>query len=510
MGSLIINHNTQALNTHRNLLSTDARLKTSLEHLSSGERIVRAADGPAALMISEQMRAQVGSVKQAIANTETAVSMVQTTEAALDEVNRLLVSIRQLAVHAGNEGANDENMLAADQLEVTNALQSLDRIGQFATFGTKKLLDGSRGVNGVAAGDGLSFIGASTETRTSDAEGYVVNISRVSTKASVQGSVALTPELIAKGISLKVQEAGRVAEYTTKQGDDTDTVVRQLQRAVDSFGLQVSVNKTDDGRLVLTHKQYGREHSFVVVSTEAGILSETNGVPQSVDNGQDVEGTIGDQLASGRGQLLTSGKGARAEGLTVRYTGHRVLTQKKGPDGKPIFDKDGKPVYDADAEPIYEAVTGPVGRVNVTQNSPVFQIGPNSGQRVAVSLTNVSSKVLGQNVLNKSGFNSLSDVDVRKAQGAEDTMRVVDRAIDDVNRVRAELGAVQKNSLDSNIRSLRINEEELTSSESVIRDADMAAEMSELTRNQIMMQSGMAMLTQANQQPRHVLTLLQG
>ena len=126
MGALVINHNVSAINTQRNLLQVDKQLKTSLEHLSSGERIVRAADGPADLMISEQMRAQIASVEQAIRNSETSVSMVQTTEAALNEVNRMLITIRQRAIHAANEGANDENMLMADQLEVTNTLEALD------------------------------------------------------------------------------------------------------------------------------------------------------------------------------------------------------------------------------------------------------------------------------------------------------------------------------------------------------------------------------------------------
>ncbi|MDH4248803.1 MAG: flagellin, partial [Deltaproteobacteria bacterium] len=133
MGSLVINHNSQAMNTHRNLLNTDIRMKKSLEHLSSGEKVVRAADSPAMLMISEQMRAQIGSVTQAIANAETSVTMVQTSEAALDEVAKLLVSIRQLAIHAANEGTNDENMLAADQFEVKNALESIDRVSRFAS-----------------------------------------------------------------------------------------------------------------------------------------------------------------------------------------------------------------------------------------------------------------------------------------------------------------------------------------------------------------------------------------
>ncbi|MCZ6534165.1 MAG: flagellin, partial [SAR324 cluster bacterium] len=117
MGALVINHNVSAINTQRNLLQVDKQLKTSLEHLSSGERIVRAADAPAELMISEQMRAQIASVEQAIRNSETSVSMVQTTEAALNEVNRALITIRQRAIHAANTGAIDENMLMADQLE---------------------------------------------------------------------------------------------------------------------------------------------------------------------------------------------------------------------------------------------------------------------------------------------------------------------------------------------------------------------------------------------------------
>ena len=152
MSGMTINHNTSALNTHRNLLMVNKDMKTSLEHLSSGMRIVRAADSPATLMISEQMRAQIGSVVQAIRNSETSVSMVQTTEAALDEMNRMLVSIRQLAIHAANEGANDRNMLEADQFEVKNALESIDRISKQAQFGTKKILDGSNGVSGLAAG----------------------------------------------------------------------------------------------------------------------------------------------------------------------------------------------------------------------------------------------------------------------------------------------------------------------------------------------------------------------
>jgi flagellin len=480
MGALVINHNTQAINTHRNLLNVDRDLKASLEHLSSGLKVVRAADGPATLMISEQMRAQVASVVQAIRNSETSVSMVQTTESALDEMNKLLVGIRQLSIHAANEGANDKNMLEADQFEIKNSLESIDRIAQFAQFGTRKILDGSNGVSGLAAGKGLTFIKASTRTRTSPDAGYEVRVSQVATKAEMTGQQALTKEIIDKGVTLSLQEGGRVASYTTKAGEDVSAVVRNLQTSIDLAGLKLNINATEDGRIHIQHQEYGADAKFVVVSSVGGVLSEMEGVPLAVSNGKDIAGTINNQLTYGKGRILTSATGKEADGLQVLF--------------------DGDQPQDAQAA---------VGRINVVQNSLVFQVGPNVGQRVRIALNALSSRTLGTNVPNESKFENLSNVDVRSAQGAQDTMRLVDRAIDDLNVVRGNLGAIQKNALESNLRSLHVAQEELTSAESVIRDADMAEEISEFTRNEVILQSATAMLGQANQVPRNILSLLQ-
>ena len=148
------------------------------------------------------------------------------------------------------------------------------------------------------------------------------------------------------------------------------------------------------------------------------------------------------------------------------------------------------------------------GRMAVYQNSLIFQIGGNVGQTVSVSLVNANTRVLGRGVANESHFRSLRDVDLRSAAGAQDTQRLVDRSIDEVTTARARLGAFQKNSLETNLRQLRINVEELTGAESVIRDADMAKEITEFTRNNIMMKSATAMLAQANQTPEIVLSLL--
>jgi flagellin len=479
MGALVINHNTQAINTHRRLLDVDHRLKTSLEHLSSGEKIVRAADAPAQLMISEQMRAQVASIVQAIDNAHTGVSMVQTTEAVLDEVNRLLVGIRQRAIHAANEGANDPNMLAADQFEVKNSLESIDRIAQFAEFGKKKLLDGSNGVNGLAAGAGLVFVKATPDTRPSPAMGYDINIRQAATRATFT-SQPITKELIDKGLTLSFEEHGRVASITTKKGEDINVVQRRLQNELDLNGLELEVTKTADDGLMLTHRKYGADESFTVVSDMPNVVSDAANQPVVVHNGFDVAGSINGQLATGKGRILTAAKGTAADGLQVLYTGQTPDDYSK-----------------------------PVGSVKVNQGSLVFQIGPDAGQKVKVALNSVNTRTVALNVPNASHYKNLSEVDVRTPQGAEDTMRLVDKAIDDITVVRGELGAVQKNAMEANIRSLNVSREELTSAESVIRDADMAAEVSEFTRNQVILQSGLAMLGHANSVTRNVLTLIQ-
>ena len=480
MGSLAINHNTQAINTHRNLMETDREMKKVLEHLSSGEKIVRAADAPAQLMISEQMRAQIASVIQAIDNAQTGVSMVQTTEAVLDEVNRLLVSIRQRAIHAANEAANDINMLEADQFEIKNALESIDRIAQFAQFGKKKLLDGSNGVNGLAAGDNVNFVRANEDTKSSGPEGYAINVNQAASRATFTTLEAVTQELIDSEVRISVGENGRVANLTTKQGEDVFVIMRKLQNAMDLDGLLIDVSKTEDDRLVFTHRKFGSEESFSVVSDRAGFVGESTSSPTFVDNGMDIAGTINGQLASGLGRILTGAGGTDADGLKVAYEG-----------------------------PTPSDPSTPVGRVQVSQQSLVFQVGPDAGQKVSVALNSVNTRTVALNVVNDSGFTNLSEANVLTPQGAEDTMRLVDKAIDDITVVRGALGAVQKNSMESNIRSLNVSREELIAAESVIRDADMAAETSDFVRNQVLMQSGLAMLGQANQLSKNVLSLIQ-
>ena len=141
--SLKINHNIESMVAHRNLLMNDRALSKSLERLASGQKVNRAADDPAALVISEHMRAQVSGMHQAIKNNEIAISLVQTAEGSMNEISNLLVSLRQRAISAANVGASDHAMIEANQAEIENALASIDRLVTTTQFGHYKLLDGT-------------------------------------------------------------------------------------------------------------------------------------------------------------------------------------------------------------------------------------------------------------------------------------------------------------------------------------------------------------------------------
>lgn len=146
----------------------------------------------------------------------------------------------------------------------------------------------------------------------------------------------------------------------------------------------------------------------------------------------------------------------------------------------------------------------------VQDNAMQFQIGANSGQTVKIGVNNVAADQIGTGLTNTSGFDNLNEIDVRSAQGASDAIAIIDKAIDDISAIRSKLGAFQKNTLEANLRNLQISRQNMTASESQIRDVDMAQEMAEFVKNQILAQSGTAMLAQANRMPQSVLQLLGG
>ena len=315
-------------------------------------------------------------------------------------------------------------------------------------------------------------------------EGYEVRVERLGRRAEANGTIALTQEIIDGGEEFTVSEGGKTVSFVSTPGETVEQALGKLRNQVAQNGLELELVVQDDGRIGFFHKEFGSAHTFSVSSSTAGVLSTQSRVLDAAIPGEDMRGTIGGEVTVGRGLELTGAEGTRVEGLVVRYTGDVTTGPEEGPE--------------ADV----------AGRVGVFQNSLIFQVGPNVGQSVSVSLVNTNTRVLGRGVLNESGFRSLRDMDLRSAMGATDAQRLVDKSINEVNVVRANLGAFQKNTLEANLRQLRINTEELTNAESIIRDADMAKEITQFTRNSIMVQSATAMLAQANQIPQTILSLL--
>lgn len=502
-----IKTNIPAIQAHRYMADNSRGLRRSLEHISSGTKINRASDGPAALMISEQMRSQIAGLNQAIDNSETAVSMIQTTEANMGEIGVLLRNMRQLALHASNEGANDPAALEADQKEFENGLQSIDLIAGQAQFGQRKLLDGSNGVAGSTSGENLEFVDATMATGDSRTNGFEVKLTQVATRSDSRGTAALTEEIVQAGERLSVIENGKMATYYTNKDDTVETAVQNLQNEINRKGIRVDVEQADDGILEITHREYGSGYSFQTLSSTAGVLSETNQSLTISNKGQDIRGTINGESAIGKGQILTGIDGAKCiEGLSIRYSGNDE--ELLGPVCT-VNDQlvEGEEAADPDPEEIPEEGKS-VGRVYVSQNSIRFQVGPSQDQIAGISIRNLRSDFLGQKIANRSGFESLADVDLRDFQGAQDALKLIDSAITQIAEDRGSLGAFQKNTLENNLSNLRVANENLISSESIIRDTDMAAEMANYMKNQLKANSASAMLAQANQKSDTVRKLL--
>jgi len=476
-----------AVNSHRSVVKNSAAQAKTMEKLSSGLKINRAADSPAQLQISENLRAQAAGLRQAIDNSEMAVSLVQTAEAGLSEVSRALVQARQLAVHAGNEGVNDPNMMLADQREFDNIVDQINRVASSTQYGQNYLLDGSRSGNGLAIGKNLEFVEAGVNASSSGRGGYDIVIKQAATRSEQSGTVALTQAMIDSGEQITISEGGRVVNFKTVKGQSVEQTMNDLTSAIEEAGVQLDIirppSSTTDSHtpqlISLRHKKFGSEHTFQVASNTVGLVSSVSNINELIANGTDVIGEIGGEETIGKGQILTGAVGAgTTEGIKIRYTGESA------------------------------PVGGKAGTITFVQNSLTFQIGGNANQFSQFSLRSMKAADLGRGESNSSGFKALDEVKMLSAAQAQDAIAVIDKAIEEVNSNRGEMGAFQKNNLESNLNYLRIAHENTVSSESVVRDADMAHEMAEFTRHQIMTEASTAMLAQANQSSMSVMKLL--
>jgi flagellin len=499
--SLRINHNIAALNGQRNLLKNDMMISKSLEKLSSGLRINRAADDAAGLIISEQMRSQITGLGQAISNSETAVNMVQTAEGALDEINTLLNKARELALHAANEGANDTTQLVADQSELDNIVDSVNRIASNTQFGTKKLLDGTLSNATSNNASVLSVkLGSSYSVNLSSGaavKGYhTLDVTASATRgtallsggeASLMTGATLTAmsgnEQFQKSFTISIKGA----QLTIASGTTKSVFIQQLNALGQQAGFTASMTGAGlTGNIVLTNNDFGSTPvlNFQFVSGASGATTLSAAETAGVDAAATIRFYTGQ---NGVGGTALSGSST-----SLALTGNGNLL---GGSGFSLQLSAG-------------TISGMlVGAIDGTTSGATFQIGANVGQQATVNLQSAQAVALGTGA--DSDFASLEAVKGASLIGgkANNVLRVIDRATNNVTAMRGDLGAFQANTLESGLNSLRTTHENLTAAESTIRDVDFAIESANFTKNNILVQSATAMLAQANQLPQSVLKL---
>jgi flagellin len=396
---MIINHNLNAMNAHRQMGINIGQTGKATEKLSSGLRINRAGDDAAGLAISEKMRAQVRGLNQASRNAQDGISLIQTAEGALTESHSILQRMRELAV----QSANDTNV-AVDrgeiQKEIDQLSQELTRISDTTEFNTQKLLEGSfegKFHIGANAGQDITLTIGNMGAEKLGVQGKVYTATAVSGVAGLE--VASTT---GKALTVKIAAA---------KGSGA-TAITETKAELNTAGTEITITLKQDAG----------------ATSSAGAVTATNDEIKAA-----LEKIAGD-------------------------AGIKVSTKEdtfKGTD----------------------AATGAPGK-NTTLST--------------VELTEESKKV---------------GIDVSSQKAASTAITTINSAIEKVSAERSKLGAYQ-NRLEHTIANLDNSSENLQAAESRVRDVDMAKEMMNFSKSNILQQAAQAMLAQANQAPQGVLQLL--
>lgn len=476
-----VNTNSLANTSLRILQNTGHRFADSMTKLSTGLRINNAGDDPAGLIVSENFRSQIAGIEQAVRNNQDAINYSKTAEAALDEVNRLLRDARSLAIASGNTGTMDDSQRQANQNQINSIIQSVTRIAQTTAFGRKKLLDGSSGTQAISTSaanvSNMSFTGVFESQAITQNSTVTINVTTAAQRATVAANrnFALPTTTVAAG-AFTINGV----TFTTTSSDTIEDVVGRINGASTQTG--VTASWAAGGAVTLTSTQYGSDakvdlvDSNAILRTTAGFVSD-NGVNAVADvtidmNGATAGGLVTTTFSSGQGLVLRDSFG---NAITLTENGNLA--------------------------------TAAAAWGQIAAGSASFQIGGNANETTSLTLGNFAASELGKGVV--SGRN-LSSISVTNAASATEALQIIDKAISDVSSARGQIGNFMRNVLESNIRSLSIQRENLQASESSIRDIDVAQEMTNLTKLQILQQSGVAMLAQANQAPQAVLSLLRG
>ncbi len=277
---LKINHNISNLNTVRNIEKTSKNLEISNDRLASGVSASAAVDGGAVLSLSEQLRSNIASFNQATQNTEAAHSLIQVAEQSLVKLSEKIRHLRALAVKASDEATQTAQSRDLIQSEVDNILETIDDIASHASFGSKRLFDGSSSMEASTQGEGFTFVkGAALTDHELDKPHRVVML-QSATRNTTLGDIAFS-DVLDHPEKIIISEQNQHAVYTVNPEKSAEENLADLQKTIRQAGVDVSVS-LEGGALRTTHNQYGSQHVFRVQSQTAGLL--TGGDDQNTEN----------------------------------------------------------------------------------------------------------------------------------------------------------------------------------------------------------------------------------
>ncbi|EPK7282279.1 flagellin N-terminal helical domain-containing protein [Citrobacter farmeri] len=504
----VINTNSLSLLTQNNLNKSQSTLSSAIERLSSGLRINSAKDDAAGQAIANRFTSNIKGLTQASRNANDGISIAQTTEGALNEINNNLQRVRELTVQATN-GTNSDSDLTSIQNEITQRLSEIDRVsGQTQFNGVKVLAQDNTLKIQVGANDGETI---SIDLKKIDTQSLGVSDFRVNGAQKATAS-DLISKFGATGTDNYKATVGGAA--------DTDVTVDIKSQAVKAGANALYVSAADG--------------SLVTTATTANTISTVYTAATAAQNGSaeslavlGANAKVGDTFTFD-GMEFTK----KTEGATDPEFGNGTYTAKV--DGKTVTFTIAAASDDVGADAtvqtdvaLYASQNGTLTTSASTANKAATLTDLQNANATKTGSTLKSSGAtydvdIDGNVTNGTGVNKktmyittdtkgsakLVNEDVAKAStSTEDPLAVIDAALAQVDALRSDLGAVQ-NRFDSTITNLGNTVNNLTSARSRIEDADYATEVSNMSKAQILQQAGTSVLAQANQVPQNVLSLL--
>jgi len=482
-----INTNISSLTAQRNLGTSQTSLNTSIQRLSSGQRINSAKDDAAGLAISERFTSQIRGLNQAVRNANDGISLAQTAEGALKASGDILQRVRELAVQSAN-ATNSAGDRQALQQEVGQLVSELDRISQTTEFNGAKLLDGTFGTQQfqVGANANQTIVAASANLRTNAyGSNQVVALGPPTNPNNnfngvTAGSVAVngfagsrTVSVASNATSSQIADSINAVKADTGVSATARTSMSIAFGSTGAYVLDLTSDNTTPRRLSFTLSTSNTADGLAAAVTAINDQSSKTGVTAALNS-------------DGSRVLLSN---ARGNDILITDTN----TANPGTVSVQKLDADGNNA----GAPVVLAVNTAVDNAKVSG-----YVTLDSEKSFTVTPTGTNAAAAGASSLKK-----VSDLDVTTFEKATESLKTTDAALSFINGERAKLGALQSR-FETSISNLQVTSENLSASRSRILDADFAAETANLSRSQILQQAGTAMVAQANQLPQGVLALL--